>query len=136
MALGAAGRNVSIYQNTASPFADVPTSHSLRAYVNYAAAQQIVTGQTIGSTRVFYPERPISRAEAVIILLRINSIPASSVTTSRFADVRDAEQMRYIETAATRGIINGYSATMFGPNDYLSREQAAKIVARMNNLAS
>ena len=60
----------------------------------------------------------------------------SNCATSRFTDVRDPEQIRYIETAYGRGIINGYSATTFGPNDFLTREQAAKIVARMNGLAS
>jgi len=135
MALLAANRNLTTYQSLPSTFTDVPLSHSLRQYVNYASANNIVSGQSVGSLRYFYPERPISRAEAMIILLRINLIAPGTSTVSRFSDVRDAEQIRYIEVAATRGIINGYSPTLFGPNDFLSREQAAKIVARINNLA-
>lgn len=135
MALLAANRNLTTYQSLASTFTDVPLSHSLRQYINYASANNIVTGQSVGSLRYFYPERPITRAEAMIILLRINLIAPGTSTVSRFTDVRDAEQIRYIEVAAARGIINGYSASTFGPNDFLSREQAAKIVARINNLA-
>lgn len=136
MALLAAGKNITPYQATASTFQDVAPAHSLRPYINYASAQQIVSGQTVGGIKYFYPERPISRAEAVIILMRINAIAASTSSTTAFTDVRDAEQGRYISVAAARGIVNGYSATMFGPNDNLTREQAAKIVARISGFTS
>lgn len=131
MALRAANKNTTQYQTAPSTFQDVALAHSLRPYINYASANSIVAGVTENGVRKFFPERPISRAEAVIILMRINMIPPATTSTSTFADVRDAEQARYISVAASRGIINGYSATSFGPNDNLTREQAAKIVARI-----
>lgn len=134
MALLARGRDISAYQNTASPFADVASFHALRPYINYAVANNIITGQTINGTRYYYPERPISRAEATIILMRITGIAPGTATTSRFLDVRDPEQIRYVEVAAAQGVLNGYNATTFGPNDSLTREQAAKIVARINGI--
>lgn len=134
MAILAKGLNVAAYQSLASPFVDVPMSHSLRPYVNYAAANSIAVGQTINGLRYFYPERPITRAEAVIILMRISGIAPGTATTSRFVDVRDMEQIRYIEVAATRGIVRGYNASVFGPNDNLTREQAAKVVALTNGI--
>ncbi len=131
MALRAANKNTTQYQNAASTFQDVVMGHSLRPYINYASANGIVNGMTVGGVRYFYPERPISRAEAVIILMRINMISPAASGTTTFTDVRDTEQGRYISVAASRGIINGYNATSFGPNDFLTREQAAKIVARI-----
>lgn len=134
MALLARGRDISAYQTTASPFVDVASFHALRPYINYAVANNIITGQTINGARYYYPERPISRAEATIILMRITGIAPGSATASRFVDVRDPEQIRYIEVAAAQGVLNGYNANTFGPNDSLTREQAAKIVARINGI--
>lgn len=134
MALIARGRDTTVYQNTASPFADVPSVHALRPYINYAVANNIVTGQTLNGVRYYYPEKPISRAEATIILMRITGIAPGVATASRFLDVRDPEQIRYIEVAAAQGVLNGYNPTTFGPNDPLTREQAAKIVAKINNI--
>ncbi len=134
MAILAKGLNVAPYQNLTSPFVDVPMGHSLRPYVNYAAANGIANGQTFSGVRYFYPERSITRAEAVIILMRIAGIAPGTATSSRFIDVRDAEQIRYIEVAATRGIVRGYNASVFGPNDNLTREQAAKVVALTNGI--
>lgn len=135
MALIARGRDITAYLNTSSPFVDVSSAHALRPYINYAVANNIITGQTLNGSRYYYPERPISRAEATIILMRITGIAPGTATASRFMDVRDPEQVRYIEVAAAQGVLNGYSATVFGPNDFLTREQAAKIVARINGIA-
>lgn len=134
MALLARGRDISAYQNTASPFSDVASFHALRPYINYAVANNIITGQTLNGARYYYPERPISRAEATIILMRITGIAPGTASSSRFMDVRDPEQIRYVEVAAAQGVLNGYNATTFGPNDSLTREQAAKIVARINGI--
>jgi hypothetical protein len=134
MALLARGRDITAYQNTASPFSDVASFHALRPYINYAVANNIITGQTLNGARYYYPERPITRAEATIILMRITGIAPGTATASRFMDVRDPEQIRYVEVAASQGVLNGYNATTFGPNDSLTREQAAKIVARINGI--
>ncbi|WP_420851980.1 S-layer homology domain-containing protein [Pelotomaculum isophthalicicum] len=36
----------------------------------------------------------------------------------------------YIATAAANGIVNGYSATTFGPDDPITREQIAVMIVR------
>ncbi len=134
MALIARGRDTTAYQSSASPFTDVPSFHALRPYINYAVANNIITGQTLNGARYYYPEKPITRAEATIILMRITGIAPGVATASRFLDVRDPEQIRYVEVAAAQGVLNGYNANTFGPNDPLTREQAAKIVAKINNI--
>ncbi|MBI4836600.1 MAG: S-layer homology domain-containing protein [Candidatus Abawacabacteria bacterium] len=136
IALLSANKSVSLYQNSESTFKDVPFNHSLRTYVNYASANQIVNGFTVGGLKYFYPERSITRAEAVIILLRINGIAPGSASVSRFSDVKDLDQIRYIEVAASRNIVKGYSPTTFGPNDFITREQAAKVVSIASGLVT
>jgi predicted nucleic acid-binding Zn-ribbon protein len=136
MAIAARARDITPYQSSPSPFSDVVSSHPLRPYINYAVANGIITGQTVNGIRLYYPERPISRAEAVIILMRITGIAPGTATTSRFTDVREPEQIRYIEVASQQNVIRGYNATTFGPNDSLTREQAAKIVALINGITN
>ena len=52
------------------------------------------------------------------------------VQTHTFADVqRDAYYAQPIEWAYSSGIVEGYSATQFGPNDPVTRQQMCKIVA-------
>jgi len=41
---------------------------------------------------------------------------------------------RYIETAARKGIIRGKTPRLFAPNDYITREQAAVMIARALNM--
>lgn len=53
--------------------------------------------------------------------------------TKLFSDIADSDRI-YIETAAAYGIMRGVSSTNFNPNDPLTREQAAAVLANAAKL--
>jgi len=61
----------------------------------------------------------------------VNKLTFSDVP---MADVSGLWDYRYIETAARKGIVRGKTPRLFGPNDPLTREQAAVMIARALNL--
>ena len=52
-----------------------------------------------------------------------------------FADTQGTWAQSYISTAAAYGIVSGYDATHFGPNDPITREQMTAMVVRAAKLA-
>ncbi|MDD4351659.1 MAG: S-layer homology domain-containing protein [Candidatus Gracilibacteria bacterium] len=127
MSLNAANINSSAYAAQASCFSDMVTTHPLKQYVCYAYAN----GYVSGSGGKFYPEREITRFEAMKILLNVNLIPDITATTSSFSDVVLAEQIRYIEKGYALGLVSGYGNGIFGPNNNILRQESAKIVSNM-----
>lgn len=76
-------------------------------------------------------DKPVTRGELVTLMGRCRDINAGKYTASSFADLADDDPaMPYVEWAAGKGLINGYGAGLVGPQDQLSREQAACILAR------
>ena len=73
------------------------------------------------------PNASLTRGMLVTILYRLEGEPAAAVAT--FADVEPtAYYAKAIGWAAQNGIVSGYSATGFGPNDSITREQLAAIL--------
>jgi hypothetical protein len=84
------------------------------------------------TTTKFEPTRPITRAEFMTLIVRITGLKADRVYNAKFIDVNQEDW--YFEDLATAwqfGIIQGLSASKFGPNEDISREQAASIIARI-----
>ncbi|MBE0466980.1 MAG: S-layer homology domain-containing protein, partial [Candidatus Desulforudis sp.] len=104
--------------------------------VGHWAQQDIETMVELGlvagiSDTEFAPNRTITRAEFAALLVRAVGIDAGDVTTSRFADVKaGAWYHNVVNAAADAGLVSGYSATTFGPNDQITREQMASMVTR------
>lgn len=71
----------------------------------------------------FRPDQPITRAEFTAILMQILELKESEGDV--FADTATHWAKGWIATAYKKGIINGYSKSMFGPNDSITREQMA-----------
>lgn len=59
----------------------------------------------------------------------VQKVPVT-VPGTTFADIANHENKTAIEELAARGIITGYNATSFGPNDTMTRAQFATIVVR------
>ena len=59
----------------------------------------------------------------------VQQVPVTAPGTT-FADIVDHENKSAIEELAARGIINGYDADSFGPNDTMTRAQFAAIIVR------
>ncbi|MDD3878480.1 MAG: S-layer homology domain-containing protein, partial [Syntrophomonas sp.] len=81
------------------------------------------------SPGMFEPDRSITRAEFTSILLRTLGIKPVSQVTGRFTDVF-ADQWYFdpINTAANLGLINGYSDSLFAPQEPVTREQMAVMI--------
>ena len=84
----------------------------------------------VGNFR-FAPDDAVTRAMFVTVLGRVAGVSAGSYQTSPFADVNINDWYgQYVAWAASRGIVNGYDAQTFAPNDLITREQMALILVR------
>jgi hypothetical protein len=76
------------------------------------------------------PSNPISRAEFVSILVRALGLTSDASGTA-FADVEQGKwYFDSIRVASSLGIVNGISATKFGPNQLIKRGEIAAMVVR------
>ena len=113
------------------PFTDVQEDMWYYSAVQYVYAQGLMAGTT---TSTFSPDMSTSRGMIVTILHRLSGSPAGG--SSNFTDV--ATDMYYADAvawAAANGVVSGYGDGRFGPNDPITREQAAVILrgyARLN----
>lgn len=112
-------------QTVWSIFSDVTSADWFAPYIITAFDKMIVTGY---SNYLFRPNGYITRAEAVAVIAKALQLPLQNAPLSSFLDVVELWQKQYIEAARTLDIIGGYNVTTFGPNDLLTRAQAAKIV--------
>ena len=121
----------------ASYFTDVPTSSWFAPYVALSSANGIIEGYKNpdgSSTGLFKPEQKVSRAEAIKIFLTASGIQKKEEPRETFSDVPDEEwYASFVTTAYNWGIVDGYRNSagnltgQFGPNDPVTRAQAAKI---------
>jgi len=88
------------------------------------------------------PNKPITREEFTVAIVKAMGIPVESGLQNPFRDVNSKyleidKHDDYILTASKNGIINGFpesGGTYFHPEKGLSREEAATIIARVANL--
>lgn len=107
-----------------SKFLDVPSDHWSYNAVSVLASAGVVSGYPDGS---FGVNESITRAEFAKLVCIAFGIPS---VKSEFADVaQDAWYNGYVGGGAKYGLINGYGEN-FGPNDYISRQDAAVIIYR------
>lgn len=85
-----------------------------------------------GNTTLFRPEENATLRETANTIGALNAYTTGieAVGTSEFADTPYSP---LISWAADAGIINGYSESVFGPDDTLTREQAVTIIRRYCN---
>lgn len=108
-------------------FADVPDGAWYAKAVNSLASLGMIGGLGNG---LYEPERAITRAEFSAIATRF----ARKVTAAKtsFVDVPETHwAYQYINVAASYGWVSGYGGNLFGPNDRITRAQAATMVNRM-----
>ncbi|MDI9476533.1 MAG: S-layer homology domain-containing protein [Bacillota bacterium] len=77
----------------------------------------------------FKPNQAITRAEITALLVKAAGIEADK-SNQVFDDVIDHWAQEYVAIAAAKGIIQGYDEKTFGPDENLTREQMAVIIAR------
>lgn len=108
-------------------FADVDADAWYADSITYCADAGIMNG-TGGD--LFSPNTAMTRAMFVSTLYRAEGSPAAS-TAQQFTDVSaDAWYADAVAWAQENGIMSGYSATQFAPNETVTREQMASIFWR------
>ena len=108
-------------------FADLDSSAWYHDGVHFCIENGLMNG--VGKNE-FQPHATTSRAMIVTILWRLAGEPVVNYLM-QFDDVaNDQWYTEAIRWAASEGIVNGYSAEKFGPNDTITREQLATILYR------
>ena len=123
---------VMVYEKT---FDDI-AAHWSRNDVEVLASRHIINGVT---QSMFQPERLITRAEMsklIVSMLQRDpefKIDLKTPATQTFTDVgREKWYYSFIETAAHYGIVKGNNGK-FRPDDYITREEMAIMIARVLN---
>ncbi|MCS7460044.1 DUF2252 family protein [Paenibacillus doosanensis] len=80
----------------------------------------------------FKPDNRITRAEFVTVIVKAFGLQQQNGKS--FADTRGHWAQEAIATAAAIGIVDGYEDEAFGPDDLITREQAAAIVVRVAHI--
>ena len=77
----------------------------------------------------FEPAGDVTRAQFVTMLAGLAKADVSQYPATSFRDVPEgAWYAPYVNWALANGIVSGYSAAAFGPNDEITREQLATML--------
>jgi prenyltransferase beta subunit len=100
-------------------------------FVNKAYRYGLMEGVSEKELR-FAPAGKLTRAEFVTIVLRLLQVkPNDPSSSAPFADVQpDSWYYLYVAEAAKLQLVNGVSDEEFAPNQYVTREQMAQVIAR------
>lgn len=111
---------------SAASYTDVPNDHFFAQEIALVSEMNLMKGYPDGS---FKPAANITRGELATIIHRAaGSIPASGV--NHFTDVKQGEfYSNAVNFLADLGIANGYPDKTFKPNQFVTREEAAKLIA-------
>lgn len=114
-----------------SSFSD-SNNHWASTYIGTLADQCDVQGYRDSAGNLlgkFGPDNNITRAELIKILINCQEIDLSTSSEQIFSDVNFAEWYSpYIHTAYEREIVEGYADGTFQPNNYITREEAIKVI--------
>lgn len=109
----------------AKEFTDVPTTHQFYDHIHYLYNETIITGY---ENNQFKPDEELSRGHAAVMLARAFDLDLTPRETV-FKDVNKTISGA-VQSAYEAGIINGKSPTSFAPNDKITRQQMAMLLAR------
>lgn len=112
------------------PFIDVKKDFWAKDGITFVKEKEWMVGVTSGA---FKPNDFTTRAQVAVILARILNLPISPVEKNSFADIDETFwAYKEIEAVKANGIFGGYSNGKFGPNDNITREQLAVVLARIS----
>ena len=126
------GKDKNVYTLTATVgdmFSDVAEDQWYYDYVLEAAELGIVKGNPDGT---FKPNDKVTRADFALMTVRMLGVDEDCLefTTTAFTDVNDETyNAAAIQYCAEKGLIGGDGDGKFRPNDSITRQEAAKIIA-------
>lgn len=116
---------------TSLAFHDLPEYHRNHTAISYLQQEEILTGYQDGT---FRPERPVTRAEFLKIILLASDIPLDETKTTPFPDVdNSAWYAPLVNKAYYQGWINGYPDGTFQPHNNINKAEAIKMVGEVQN---
>ncbi len=114
------------YKETNASFTDI-TNHWAKDAISFVVACGLFSGT---SNTTFSPDIAMTRGMFVTALGRLANADVSEYKTSSFSDVTaEAYYMGYVEWASKNGIVNGIGDGKFAPDQSITREQMAVIMA-------
>lgn len=116
-----------------SSFTDVSSSDWYANYVSSASGDlDIVSGY---NDNTFKPDNPVTRAEALKIILKAAGVDAESAGGDNFSDVDSVNDWFALYTAYAKSIdlIGGYSDGTFRGNQPITRAEVCKIVVELKD---
>lgn len=109
----------------AARYNDVPVNDPDSIAVESLSDLGLLTGYADGS---FHPDASVTRAQYAKLLCTAMRWGLIKPPDSRFSDVpTDSPLFTYVETAAARGYLRGYTDGSFQPNAPISRDDATRI---------
>jgi hypothetical protein len=98
--------------------------------------KQMVAAGTVGGypDGTFKPNNTITRAEFATMLVK--AFKLENEGGKIFADTANHWAKDYIARATVTGIVSGYDANTFGPNNLITREQMAVMIAKAAKLTN
>lgn len=109
-------------------FTDVKTNDWFATPVAYVKAKGLMKGV---SATEFKPNMAVTRGMVVTILHRLENTPVSSKETSIFTDVKaNAYYADAVKWASSEKLILGFGNGLFRPEEEITREQLAHILAK------
>ncbi len=105
-------------------FEDVKRSSWYHTPIKFLYDNEIVNGVT---ETEFMPNKKITRAEIMTMLCRAFGFPAEE-GEDNFDDCKGKWYSGYVYAAKKRGIAGGVGGNNFAPEDYVTHEQALKLI--------
>jgi len=117
-------------KNTPRPsvFKDVASGAWYAQAVSYLASIDILKGYPDGT---FKPNQPITRGEFAAVASRFDELEPTD--SNAFPDITGHWAIGYINSAAAKGWVNGYTDGTFRPEKFITRAEVVKIVNTMLN---
>ncbi len=125
--------DVNIFNIEYEPFfTDVAANNKYAKYIVEAKRLGIVNGYGDGT---FKPDGYISRAETLAMLLRAFDIKILRNGYQFYPDVpRDQWFFSYVDTGTANGLVSGYDNSTFGPHDFITFGEIAKMLFQAGEL--
>jgi hypothetical protein len=124
-------------ENSANPFSDVRSSDWFNEYVINAVSNGLITGVSEGS---FAPKTNITRQDLCTILYRAllkleTALPAPGADGFNDDAAIDSYAKDAVSVMKQLGIISGRTDGNFDPKAFATREEAAKIICGVMDVA-
>ncbi len=103
--------------------------HWAKDDVEFMANKGFVNGVSEGN---FNPDANITRAEFATLVVKTIGLSAAEYENTYYDVVSDDWFAGYVQAAKNEGYVSGYNG-MFRPNDYITREEIAKVIVAAYN---